>query len=125
MTAAVRVHVRAGGCKPPGNTCPGRRSRSGNSLGTTSGQVWDQPEETAVADAVQRLLAKANNGPPQPGLSARDRRVAARTAATSENRPVPRQQPPDPEPDIDEPQPGGKVIPLRVFDPAEEARRPW
>jgi hypothetical protein len=83
------------------------------------------PDETAVADAVQRLLAKANNGPPQPGLSARDRRVAARTAATSENRPVPRQHPPAPEPDTDEPQPGGTVIPLRVFDPAEEARRPW
>jgi putative transposase len=83
-----------------------------------------KPDETAVADAVQRLLTRANTGPPQPTLSTRDRRVAARTAATSENRPVPRQQPPAQQPETDEPQ-AGTVIPLRVFDPAEEARRPW
>lgn len=81
--------------------------------------------EDQVADAVQALLVKANAGPQQPtSLTPRQRRVAARTAATAAERPTPRTVPTSPS--DDEPSPvAGTVVPLRVFDPTEEASKPW
>jgi hypothetical protein len=84
--------------------------------------------EQEIADAVKALLERAHHGPaPAPK---RDRRVAARTRATS------RPQAPPPEGDPQDGRngtpeatgtdaPTAKVIPLPVFDPFAEADRPW
>jgi Mu transposase, C-terminal len=90
--------------------------------------------EEQIADAVQALLAKAHQGPdPQqpPRLSARDRRVAARTKTTSSQpRPFPTPTSGDKEPHNQDDSDVttehlAKVIPLSVFDPYEEADRQW
>lgn len=87
--------------------------------------------EVEIADAVQNLLRRANQGPEQDGRnpSRRDRRVAARTRATTQPAsagPRPAPDPPANTPDHDGvDQPLAKVIPLGVFDPYEEAARPW
>ena len=98
----------------------------------------DPVTETEIADAVEALLDKAEHGPelktppaPKPAKTKRDRRVAARTRATTEPawpRPVD-----DPEPGSVEDDAGGggeddvlaAVIPLAVFDAREEAKKWW
>ncbi|MCW2901654.1 MAG: integrase [Streptosporangiaceae bacterium] len=102
------------------------------------------PTEEETAQAVAKLLVRANQGPVDQGdgpaaqPSKRDRRVAARTRAAAES-PGPR--PPKPEPPSvveDEPhlhgdeavdgtddEPIAKVIPLGVFDPFKEADKRW
>lgn len=95
--------------------------------------------EEELADAVTTLLRRAHTGPdaPQPDAPAptskRDRRVAARTRATSPT--------PPPEPRAEQPaglaetdsktqaseddKPLAKVIPLGIFDPFAEAQKRW
>jgi putative transposase len=95
------------------------------------------PDEQAVAAAVGALLEDASRGPTHHGdaASARDRKVAARTRATSQ-RTWP--TPPAPEPDPQAPDhqdevadapvadaPVAEVVPLGVFDPYQEATKPW
>ena len=94
--------------------------------------------EEQVADAVRSLLERAHAGPPDAGskTSKRDRRVAARTRATSpasaHSDPPPRtpelDQPASPDtnamPDEQDP-PLAKVIPLPLFDPIAEAHKRW
>jgi hypothetical protein len=91
------------------------------------------PDEQAVAAAVAALLEAASRGPAhQPGApaSSKDRKVAARTRATS---PRTWPTPPAPEPAAaleaaDQQQantPAGKVVPLGVFDPYQEATKRW
>jgi putative transposase len=100
--------------------------------------AWDHvsqslPEatEAEIADAVAALLAKANGGPEQPAKpttrrTARDRRVAARTRATTTSTPpapeaaTPTESDDDPAEVGDEPL--AEVIPLGLFDPLEN---PW
>jgi hypothetical protein len=87
--------------------------------------------EEEIAQAVQDLLRRANQGPqvdtgPRP--SKRDRRIAARTRATTE--PTPPAELGDAtatEPEAaDEPDgPLAKVIPLGIFDPYQEATKRW
>jgi putative transposase len=113
----------------------------------TEGERGEADEE-AIATAVAELLQVASRGPDHPGrdggrgrgvpVPTRDRRVAARTRATSQ-RPWPAPAPPAPAPpsgetpggadqqppDPDEAAPVAKVIPLGVFDPYEEATKPW
>lgn len=94
-------------------------------------------DEEAVAAAVAALLEVASRGPAhqhQPGApaSAKDRKVAARTRATSQ-RTWPAPTPPAPEPaaaleESDQQHddaPAGKVVPLGVFDPYQEATKRW
>jgi hypothetical protein len=91
------------------------------------------PDEQAVAAAVAALLEVASRGPAhQHGATAsvKDRKVAARTRATSQ-RTWP--TPPAPEPDAaleesgQQPAdaPAGKVVPLGVYDPYQEATKRW
>ncbi|HEU5266550.1 MAG TPA: Mu transposase C-terminal domain-containing protein, partial [Jatrophihabitans sp.] len=97
----------------------------------------DPVTETEIAGAVEALLDKAEHGPepisaPKPARTKRDRRVAARTRATTEPawpRPVA-----DPEPEsVDSVDAGSggeddglaTVIPLAVFDAREEAKKWW
>ena len=116
-----------------------------------SGQLAEQGHpalsELDRALAVDDLLRRAYHGPPDEAAepqaparksrrqsSARDRRVAARTRAgtaacartgvTGEPDPAAaRDDPETPEQDSDEPL--AKVIPLGIFDPFEEAKKPW
>jgi len=108
------------------------------------------PTELERALAVDDLLRRAYHGPPDgesgpqgPGgmprqaggrPSARDRRVAARTRAGTAARagacapgePVPGRTSDDPEaPGHDSAGQLAKVIPLGIFDPFEEAKKPW
>jgi putative transposase len=109
--------------------------------------AWDHtrralPEaaEEELADAVADLLRRANQGPADSDatgsskLSRRDRRVAARTKASSPAAPIPSEPAPavdstdDDEPDqIGASGPDGiaKVIPLPIFDPFAEAEKRW
>ncbi len=94
------------------------------------------PDEQAVAAAVAELLGAASRGPAHHGAaaSARDRKVAARTRATSQ-RTWPAPTPPAPEPaaaletsdqqDEGADAPASRVVPLGVFDPYQEATKPW
>ncbi|WP_236603678.1 Mu transposase C-terminal domain-containing protein [Rhodococcus sp. WAY2] len=94
--------------------------------------------EEEVADAVADLLKRAHQGPSDSDgrssakLSRRDRRVAARTKASSPAAPI--QPQPAPRESIDEepdpvrttrPGKGAKVIPLPIFDPFTEADKRW
>ena len=116
-----------------------------------SGQLAEQgqpaPSELERALAVDDLLRRAYHGPlddtaePQAPArksrrqsSARDRRVAARTRAGTAARagtgvtgePDPAAATDDPEtPEHDGGEPLAKVIPLGIFDPFEEAKKPW
>jgi hypothetical protein len=110
----------------------------------------DSPTELERALAVDDLLRRAYHGPPdayeEPQSpvrrsrrsgrqgSARDRRVAARTRAGTAARtgtgapgePVPAMTGDDPEAaGQDSGEPLAKVIPLGIFDPFEEAKKPW
>ena len=109
----------------------------------------DRPTELERALAVDDLLRRAYHGPPDAGEepqppapagksrrrgSARDRRVAARTRAgtaaragtTAPGEPVPAVAGDDPEPEKQaDNEPLAKVIPLGIFDPFEEAKKPW
>jgi hypothetical protein len=89
--------------------------------------------EDEIAAAVQNLLRRANHGPqvdagPRP--SKRDRRVTARTRATTKGTepvtPADPVQPPRDEPDQEEHdrQPL-TVTPLSIFDPYQEATKRW
>jgi hypothetical protein len=101
--------------------------------------AWDhvraqmpQATEEEIATAVQELLRRANRGPQTdtgPRPSKRDRRVAARTHATTRHTelitPAGQVESPDDEPDHDG---GGQlapVIPLGIFDPYQEAAKRW
>lgn len=89
--------------------------------------------EDEIAAAVQDLLRRANRGPrcdagPRP--SKRDRRVAARTRATTQQaESVASAEAAEPLVDeADQGEPGGQlaqVIPLGIFDPYQEATRRW
>ncbi|GGM03893.1 transposase [Streptomyces fumigatiscleroticus] len=95
-----------------------------------------KPQEHEVAHAASELLDRAAAGPEEPTTPRRrsrsparrrDRKVAARTHATSTPS-WPRPQPAVPEPDP-APEPSGedeelaKVVPLGIFDAREEAKR--
>jgi hypothetical protein len=125
-----------------------------------SGRLAEQGHGNATelerAQAIDDLLRRAYHGPPddagtdadpartprRPGrqLSVRDRRVAARTRATTASRAGAGALPPadacgnagsatieDPPqaPGQDSDEPIAKVIPLGIFDPFEEAKKPW
>jgi hypothetical protein len=116
-----------------------------------SGQLTEQgqpaPSELERALAVDELLRRAYHGPPDEAAepqaparksrrqsSARDRRVAARTRAGTAARartgvtgePDPAAATDDPQaPGQDSGEPLAKVIPLGIFDPFEEAKKPW
>jgi putative transposase len=89
----------------------------------------DHATESEIAGAVEALLDKAGQTPAKPGPAKRDRRVAARTRATT--------QPSWPRPPGDgEPRPAGAadeqdqdelaaVVPLAIFDAREEAKKWW
>lgn len=90
--------------------------------------------EEELADAVTALLRRAHDGPvgdQRPAPSKRERRVAARTRATS--LPVPKPpSPQSPSPVVEETGPEttddgslAKVIPLGIFDPFAEAQKRW
>jgi hypothetical protein len=90
--------------------------------------------EQEIAEAVQALLRRASRGPrtdQAPRPSPRDRRVAARTKASAGREsvvPADRQPPaadPIDEPGAGEDEPLAKVIPLSVYDPYQEAAKPW
>ncbi|MYW98703.1 MULTISPECIES: Mu transposase C-terminal domain-containing protein [unclassified Streptomyces] len=96
--------------------------------------AWDHarqglPEatETEIAEAVASLLARAHAGPEQPAKpkrSARDRRVAARTRASSPSapqKPVPPTESGSGEGPLPD-EPLADVVPLGLFDPLED---PW
>lgn len=92
--------------------------------------------EDQIADAVAALLRRAHQGPEdqeKPKMSKRDRRVAARTKATSKpsapageqtHRVAPAEPAPEPDP-ADGDTPLAKVIPLGIFDPFAEADKRW
>jgi transposase InsO family protein len=93
--------------------------------------------EEQIADAVAALLRNAHQGPEdgeKSKMSKRDRRVAARTKATTPAAPAgkqsdrggPAEPAPAPEPDPgDGDTPLAKVIPLGIFDPFAEADKRW
>ncbi|MEU6179162.1 Mu transposase C-terminal domain-containing protein [Streptomyces coeruleorubidus] len=101
-----------------------------------------KPDEEAVAQVAEALLDRAGDGPGlDPGrkpdrksrsAQRRDRKVAARTRATSEPawpRPAPEPQP-DPEPesvsaDEDDGSELADVVPLEIFDARKEAEKWW
>lgn len=86
--------------------------------------------EEQIADAAAALLRRAHDGPagekdPPAKRSRRDRRVAARTRATSTDRPVPDPHPNAPEGNDESDTELADVIPLGLFDPlANPWRRP-
>jgi putative transposase len=117
--------------------------------GRLAARGQDSPTELERALAVNDLLRRAYHGPPdaddepqapapagksrRPG-PARDRRVAARTRAGTAARAgtgTPEEQVPattgdDPETaGQDSGEPLAEVIPLGIFDPFEEAKKPW
>ncbi len=120
--------------------------------GRLAAQGQDNPTELERALAVDNLLRRAYHGPPDdaaepqaPGparksrragrqSSARERRVVARTRAGTAARagtgaleePGPAATRDEPEtPGQDSGEPLAKVIPLGIFDPFEEAKKPW
>jgi len=87
-------------------------------------QALPEATETEIADAVAALLAKAHAGPDQPKKpkrTARDKRVAARTRATSTPTPV-EPTPIRGEASSEDCEHLAEVIPLGLFDPFED---PW
>ena len=89
-------------------------------------QVPDGTEEQ-IADAAAALLRRAHDGPPEEKehpakRSRRDRRVAARTRATTTGRPAPDLPASEPEHDEETDTDVAKVIPLGLFDPLAN---PW
>ncbi|MEV0538093.1 Mu transposase C-terminal domain-containing protein [Kitasatospora sp. NPDC050463] len=113
--------------------------------------VWDRahqvlserhlrkPNEDEVAQAAVELLDRAADGPQNPPARARrgkggiaerrDRKVAARTRATSTPawpRPEPGPQPaPNPAENGETDEKLAEVVPLGIFDAREEAKRRW
>jgi hypothetical protein len=116
--------------------------------GRLAAQGQGNPTELERAQAVDDLLRRAYHGPPDDTregtadetptprrggrqLSARDRRVAARTRAAQTGAAAPAGAAPArggdarEEPGQDSDEPIAKVIPLGIFDPFEEAKKPW
>jgi len=122
--------------------------------GQLAGQGRAGAGELERAQAVDDLLRRAYHGPPdEPAadaaaaagsrrrLPARDRRVAARTRATTASRRAGSGDLPadgtaghavpagaggaSPAPGQDDDEPAAKVIPLGIFDPFEEAKKWW
>jgi putative transposase len=118
--------------------------------GRLAARGQDNPTELERALAVNDLLRRAYHGPPDAGDeapaparkyrrsgrqgTARDRRVAARTRAGTAARagtgapeaPVPAMTGDDPQAaEQDSGEPLAKVMPLGIFDPFEEAKKPW
>jgi hypothetical protein len=122
--------------------------------GELATQGQGNPTELDRTQAVDDLLRRAYHGPPdEPAadaadtarsrrqLSARDRRVAARTRVTTASRrggssDLPAGAPvadavlagagdASPAPEHDDDEPVATVIPLGIFDPFEEAKKPW
>lgn len=95
----------------------------------------DAATEAEIAQAAAALLDKAGRGPDtDPAATARDRRVAGRTRATSTTSGPRPPSPPDGEPGPehgsqhprerdDAEEPAAKVIPLPVFDARKEAEQ--
>ncbi|MCX4968057.1 Mu transposase C-terminal domain-containing protein [Streptomyces sp. NBC_00654] len=88
--------------------------------------------EEELAKAVSALLTRAHAGPEQPAANNRkakrskaDRRVTARTKATTPAAAMPPPRPetqPSPEPPAEDEETMAEVIPLGIFDPLED---PW
>ncbi|MFI1257944.1 Mu transposase C-terminal domain-containing protein [Streptomyces netropsis] len=88
--------------------------------------------EEELAEAVSALLTRAHAGPEQPAAGNRkakrskaDRRVTARTNATTPAAAMPPPRPetqPSPEPPTEDEETMAEVIPLGIFDPLED---PW
>jgi hypothetical protein len=121
--------------------------------GRLAAQGQGSPSELERAQAVDDLLRRAYHGPPgektgpqapvssgkprRPGRQgpARDRRVAARTRAGTAARAGARAPEEEPVPAVTGDDPGtegpgsgetlAQVIPLGIFDPFEEAKKPW
>ena len=90
--------------------------------------------EEQIANAVAALLRRANAGPEEqekPKMSKQDRRVAARTKAAGPAGDQARPEPhgtEEPEPraaDESGDAPLAKVIPMKIFDPFDEADKRW
>ncbi|WP_327591523.1 Mu transposase C-terminal domain-containing protein [Streptomyces chartreusis] len=103
-------------------------------VGTPFGEMaWDHARrqlpggtEEEIADAAAALLERAHRGPAQRSdhvkkRSRRDRRVAARTKATTSKK-EPETMPPEAEQPAAADEPLAEVIPLGLFDPLED---PW
>ena len=94
----------------------------------------DPATEAEIARAAAALLDKAGQGPPRGKEVRRDRKAAARARAAAAARPSPaggtaaspagRQDPPGTDEEDDD-GPLADVIPLGVFDAAEEAKKWW
>ncbi|MGF1431902.1 Mu transposase C-terminal domain-containing protein [Kitasatospora sp. LaBMicrA B282] len=79
--------------------------------------------EEQIADAAAALLQRAHDGPAQPAKRARrERRVAARTLATTTARPLPDEPAAEAPPPQEEDEELAEVIPLGLFDPLAN---PW
>jgi putative transposase len=91
----------------------------------------DATTETEIAQAVEALLDKAEQGPARAKPSKKDQRIAGRTRAANEgHRPVPASptEPASEVPEIgevDDDATIAKVIPLGIFDPFAEAKKRW
>lgn len=94
----------------------------------------DQATEAEIARAAAALLDKAGQGPARGKEARRDRKAGARARAVSAvgpslpEEPVPdarRQPPPAWDEEEDDDGPLAEVIPLGVFDAAEEAKKWW
>ena len=99
------------------------------------GRGQDARTEQEIAQAVSDLLERAGSNPATTtGASKTDRRVAARTRATSQpawprpqppvSRPNDQAEHPDPA-ELEETESVAEVVPLGVFDPYQEATKPW
>jgi putative transposase len=93
----------------------------------------DQAAEAEIARAAAALLDKAEQGPARGKEARRNRKAGARARAVSAagpslpEEPVPdaRRQPPPAWDEEEDDGPLAEVIPLGVFDAAEEAKKWW
>jgi putative transposase len=93
----------------------------------------DQATEAEIARAAAALLDKAGQGPARGREARRDRKAGARARAAieagpslpQEAAPSPQRQPPAWDDEEDDDGPLAEVIPLGVFDAAEEAKKWW
>ncbi len=93
----------------------------------------DPATEGEIAQAANALLNKAEDGPAgEDKLTKTDRRVAGRTRAATQGAwhraKLPCDEPAPPAGDIGDGEDGetlAEVIPLGIFDPFAEAKKPW